>query len=131
MKFLDELTPRLQRIRLRLQRFNYEIIHTAGKNLVTAELFSRKPAFTPTIADKKFEVELQTVAIQAVNHINCSQPMLERLKAAQQETDLGKKLAHYIATGWPSQRRDLPEELITYWQTPEFLSTEDELILFS
>ncbi len=130
-KFFDELTPRLQRICLRLLRFNYDVIHTAGKNLVTADLLSRKPVSESTNEDKKFEVELQTVAIQAVNHLNCSQSMLERIKAAQHEIDLGKKLEHYIETGWPNQRKDVSEEMIAYWQHQSSLSIEDGLILFS
>ncbi|GFO27433.1 Pol polyprotein [Plakobranchus ocellatus] len=42
-KGLDELTLRLQRFRMRLMRFSYEAIYVHGKNLFTADTFSRTP----------------------------------------------------------------------------------------
>lgn len=91
-KFLDELTPRLQRIRLRMLRFNYSMIHTAGKNWVTADFLSRKPVSKPSKEDQKFEVQLQTVVIHAVTNMNCSQLMMEQIKVAQKEIEIGKQL---------------------------------------
>ena len=46
-KQLGELTPRIQRFRMRLIRFSYEITHTAGKNLMTANSLSRVPGSRP------------------------------------------------------------------------------------
>ena len=42
-KHLDELFPRLQRFRMRLMRFSYEIFHAPGKDLAVADALSRKP----------------------------------------------------------------------------------------
>lgn len=39
------LEPRLQRIRLRLMRYNYNIIYIPGQQLVLADLLSRSPVF--------------------------------------------------------------------------------------
>jgi len=41
-KVLDDLTPRLQRIRLRLMRYNYEVVYVPGKQLVLADCLTRR-----------------------------------------------------------------------------------------
>jgi hypothetical protein len=42
-KSLDELPPRIQRLRMRLMAFCYSISHVAGNNLATADVLSRAP----------------------------------------------------------------------------------------
>jgi len=42
-KHLENLPPRVLRFRLRLMRFDYNIVHVAGKYLYTADLLSRVP----------------------------------------------------------------------------------------
>lgn len=112
IKFLDELSPQLQLFRMKLQWFNYEVIYITGKNLVTADLFLRNMVSSTTDADRKFEFELQTIAFQKVNSINCSQSMHERIKADQHEVDIRKKLIQFIKVGWPVQRNEAPNEII-------------------
>jgi len=45
-KHLENLPPRVLRFRLRLMRFDYNIVHVAGKYLYTADLLSRTPQRT-------------------------------------------------------------------------------------
>ena len=42
-KNLEGLPLRIQRFRLRMMRYNYEIIHVPGKELHTADCLSRSP----------------------------------------------------------------------------------------
>ena len=42
-KHLEELPVRVQRFRLQMLRFDLNIIYVPGKNLVTADAFSRAP----------------------------------------------------------------------------------------
>ncbi|UYV75118.1 K02A2.6-like [Cordylochernes scorpioides] len=42
-KNLDEMTPRIQRLRLRMMRYSYSIHHTPGKDIVVADALSRSP----------------------------------------------------------------------------------------
>ena len=46
-KNLDELSPRIQRFRMRLIRYMYAIAHVPGKSLVTADALSRTPPERP------------------------------------------------------------------------------------
>ena len=44
-KNLDEMPPRIQRLRMRLMKFDYNITHVPGKQLVTAD--TRAPVQSP------------------------------------------------------------------------------------
>lgn len=52
-KRLDELSPRLQRFRMRLLEYDYTMSHTPGNKLYTADLLSRKPAGKPVDGGEK------------------------------------------------------------------------------
>ena len=41
-KGLDELSPRIQRFRMRRMRYSYKLIYTAGKNLTTGDCTAGK-----------------------------------------------------------------------------------------
>lgn len=56
----------------------------------------------------------------------------KKIKAAQNEIEIGKQLHHYIMENRPKQRKDVPEEMLSYWQQQGSLSIEDRLhILFN
>ena len=48
-KNLDDLSPRIQRFRMRLMRYMYTIAHVPGNSLVTADALSRAPQDRPLI----------------------------------------------------------------------------------
>jgi len=123
------LTPRLQRIRMQLLRYKYKIRHTPGKDLITADIFSRKPVAAPSKSDQKFEDELNTHVINVVRSIPASSRMLSCIRTAQQ-SDTGQKLREYILHGWPKNKNEIPETLIAYWQYQSSLCYEQGLILF-
>ncbi len=52
-KALEDLPPRIQRFRLRLLRYTYNIVHVPGKLLVTADALSRAPVVRELSSDKK------------------------------------------------------------------------------
>ena len=43
VKDLDQLPPRIQRMRMRLVRFSFKVVHVPGKELYTADALSRAP----------------------------------------------------------------------------------------
>ncbi|GBN39116.1 hypothetical protein AVEN_39203-1 [Araneus ventricosus] len=56
-KNLDDLSPRLQRIKLRLMKFSYTIVHIPGKELFAADALSRNPQKVPC-KRKELEAEI-------------------------------------------------------------------------
>ena len=52
-KALDELPPRIQRMRMRLMRYTYEVVHVPGKELYTADHLSRFATDQPSLQDEQ------------------------------------------------------------------------------
>ena len=48
----SELTPRLQRIRMQIQHYNYSLVHVPGKQMYVSDYFSR------SCKEKTYEVDL-------------------------------------------------------------------------
>ncbi|UYV67807.1 K02A2.6-like [Cordylochernes scorpioides] len=46
-KSLEDMTPRLQRLKMRMMRYSYQISHIAGKKQIVADMLSRKPMSKP------------------------------------------------------------------------------------
>ena len=54
---LDCLPPRIQRFRMRLMKYSFNIVHVPGKNLNCADALSRAPKSEPTTMDCTLEKE--------------------------------------------------------------------------
>ena len=74
-KNLDELTPRIQRFRMRLLRFSYDVEYTPGKNIVIADTLSRAPGNVPAQQDLEMEKETN----QFINSLVESLPVSDKL----------------------------------------------------
>ncbi|UYV83440.1 K02A2.6-like [Cordylochernes scorpioides] len=55
-KNLDEMTPRIQRLRLRMMSYSYSIHHTPGKDIVVADALSRSPIKISHVKDLENEI---------------------------------------------------------------------------
>ena len=51
-KSIDQLFPRLQRFRMRLMWFDYDIAYVQGKNLTTSDALSRSPTTWKDVQDQ-------------------------------------------------------------------------------
>ncbi|PIK41291.1 hypothetical protein BSL78_21853 [Apostichopus japonicus] len=61
LKDLNQLPPRIQRFRIRLMRYNYDISHIPGKELVVPDALSRAPCGEISMSDN-LEGEVQSYA---------------------------------------------------------------------
>ncbi|UYV80770.1 K02A2.6-like [Cordylochernes scorpioides] len=64
-KNIDDLTPRIQRLRLRIMRYSYKIVHTPGKNLIVADTHSRSTRIK--VGTQELEQELCAYVQQVVS----------------------------------------------------------------
>lgn len=127
---LDDLPPRIIRFRLRLLRFNFNIIHVPGKNLITADALSRAPLpTTGTEGEHNLEKECQAYLNSVVESLPATPTKLEQIKSAQRSDDACKRLSRYIANGWPEHRRDVHELLLPYWQDRSCLHVGGGLLM--
>lgn len=62
-KNLNEMSPRIQRLMMKMQRYDFELIYTPGKNLILADALSRATAGNSVSAtDKDIQCHVNMVA---------------------------------------------------------------------
>ncbi|XP_034243498.1 uncharacterized protein LOC117646566 [Thrips palmi] len=132
-KPLSELTPRLQRLRMRLMRFTFTIEHVSGKAFMVPDTLSRAPLPTAApagdgdlLADN--DVELYARAVLA--DIPLSDPVLLAVREAQQSDPLTQTVLQHVRDGWPHSRdKDVSGELAPFFRERASLTTIDGLLV--
>ncbi|XP_051804922.1 uncharacterized protein K02A2.6-like [Acanthochromis polyacanthus] len=115
--------PRIQRLGLRLQPYDYKIEHIVGKSNV-ADSLSRLPLPETEHSDyvEKYMDKVLSVTMQEVQAMS-----LDDIKQKTMEDDTLKELKSIVETGkWPNP---IPEELQPYHRCAGELSTFDGLVL--
>ena len=104
-KHLDTLPPRILRFRLRLDRFDYDIRHVAGKELYTADTLSRAPMPDNSSSDSANLQELAELCMTtAISHLPASRDRLEAYRKVQSEDPQCQLAFQYCSEGWPNEQ---------------------------
>uniref|UniRef100_A0A3B5QZY7 Gypsy retrotransposon integrase-like protein 1 n=1 Tax=Xiphophorus maculatus TaxID=8083 RepID=A0A3B5QZY7_XIPMA len=100
-KCLNELPPRIQRLRMRLMRFSYSISHVAGKNIATADVLSRAPI--PNDLGGLQEEEINLYVDSVVACLPATEPRLREIQRHQDSDSILKRLKKFCVEGWPDK----------------------------
>ena len=126
-KNLEEMSPRIQRLRMRLLRFDFTVSHVPGKSLITADALSRAPVEQQD-GQSSTEEEIDLYVQHVFASLPASNTQLERIKEKQEEDEVCQKLKQYCSEGWPERTR-VPGALKPYWQVQDELSVVHGLLL--
>ena len=125
-----DMPPRIQRFRMRLMRYNYQIVHVPGKELWTADALSRAPVHTsqPSVADTDLLGDTNVYVDSIVSDFPASQGKLREIQIMQEEDPVCRVLLSYVQNGWPT-KHELPSLLKPYWQHQNELTLVRGLLL--
>ena len=127
-KQLHSLPPRILRFRLRLDRFNYQIVHVPGKHLYTADTFSRAPTSSPTPDDVILEEVADAAMMMCITHLPAGTERLCEYTSAQDSDTTCSRVKTYCREGWPD-KHDIRPELRPYWEKRDELMMPGGLLL--
>ena len=127
-KPLHSAPRRLQKMMMRLQRYNIRVTYKKGTSLMLADTLSRAPL--PTVNDSK-QTNFEIFRIDI--HSNIANPRvtsetLKDIKAATMSNPTLCSLNRVIIIGWPSRKSELPQSLHPYWNYREELTSQDGVI---
>ena len=125
-KPLHKAPPRIQRFLLRLQKYNFRLIHVPGKQLLVVDALSR--ANLPDQASEDMEKEADLQVHTLVSSLAVSEEKLVEIQRATQQDPELQKIQHVIKIGWPNHRRDLDYSLKPYWEDKEEYHTAEGII---
>lgn len=98
-KNLDELSPRLQRMRMRLMHYNFECFYTAGKDILAADYLSHSPF--KILGSQDLQEGISAHVQFVIKQSPVSDTILSRLLELQAEDPVCKELVKNIQNGWP------------------------------
>ena len=124
-KALSKAPKRLQGMLLTLQKYSYEIKHSPGKTMVLADTLSR--AFPPNTSQESMHFE----EINMVSFLPIRDERLEEIKNETENDGNLQALKKVIITGWPEERKDLPEQLVPFFSYRDELAVQDGLLFKS
>lgn len=126
-KRLDELPVRIQRFRIRLFRFSYDVTYVPGRNQASADALSRAPVDCPlSIADIELASAVEEFAVNSVVSLPASEKRFIEIREGQKVDPIISKVRDFCLSGWP---KDVPQEFRSYYSVSAELSIVDDLLL--
>jgi len=126
-KTLSQAPPRLQRLLMRANRYNFQFRWIQGSKLTVADYFSRICLITPDNTGEDSQFATDTEEWQKPNGI--SDAMVERVvRATAADPDL-QELAMMIQEGWQNDKARIPPSVMSYFSHRDALSLDNGLIL--
>ena len=124
MKNLSNAPPRLSRMLLRAQRYDFQIVYRPGKQVAVADALSRiSPCQGP-------EIDGIDVAVHHVDaHLHASASCLADARRETASDPTLSAVIEAVTHGWPLQRKDCPSVLSPFWNYREELGVQDGLLL--
>ncbi|XP_014673091.1 PREDICTED: uncharacterized protein LOC106813467 [Priapulus caudatus] len=120
LKNLTSAPPRLQRMVMHLQGYDFTIRYRPGPDMLLADCLSRQPN-----QRKRTTIDLDV----KVFHVQFSTSKIQQLREESNKDAILCALRDVIIAGWPDERRGLPTPLRVYWSFRDELSVENGLIM--
>ena len=128
-KSLIDLSPRIQRLRMRMLKYNFVEEHVAGKDLTEADALSREPVSKPTKEEEFAEQEVNAHMQAVFRSLPASDKRIQEIRAATQADSTLHLLIPLINGGLSESTKDFPIELEPYWENRYSLSVVAGVVL--
>ena len=126
-KQLCQAPPRLQRLLLRLQRYDFTLKYRPGKDMVIADTLSR--AYISDTSTDRMDNELMSAVHMVLENAPATDKRIQEIEELTQSDTTLQRLKSVIRSGWPDERTDLPEDVQSYWNFKDELSEAEGIIM--
>ena len=125
-KSLHKVSSRMQRMLLKLQKYDLSVNYVKGKELHVADTLSRAQLSDTTqeIDSEELELPIHTM----IQNLPVSDTKKVQLQSATENDEQMQQLSIMIKNGWPTNVNSVPMELRDYWKVKHNLHMSDSLI---
>lgn len=128
-KSLLHAPMRLQRMMLRLQRYNLDVVYKPGSQMFVADHLSRAFLSETDPDDKDVEVfALELETMNPLSTVKISSESLPRLQKTTDEDPVLQTLKNTILVGWPDPKEEVPLNVREYWNFREELTLHNGIL---
>ena len=121
----SHLVPmRLQRMRIRLQRYNVTVQYKPGKSVPVADTLSRNGARDGSAPD---DLGLDVYVDAILKQMPVSDEKLEQVRNASKDDSELQELQKHVQQGWPDSPKDVPAMIRPYWNYRDEITAIDGL----
>ena len=129
-KDLDKTPIRVQRLLMRLLRFNCRAEHVAGKNLVVADLLSRQSTSKLNRVDEISYVDVCEHTDGKIESLPVSSTRLQEIRQQTSSDPALQQVIIYTNNSWPEYFRDCAEIAKPFYANRDCFTTTDGLLLY-
>ena len=128
-KPLFKVPPRLQRMRLRLQKYNLKVRYVPGKFLHIADTLSRAFDQSNVPTDDGMHQDMEHFIHSVILDLPISDVKLMELRQLNDNDSTMQMLHRYAMEGWPQHKRDVPPSLKSFWNVRNDIHVTDGILL--
>ena len=126
-KPLSQASPRIQRLLIRLQKYQPMVKYVPGKFLFIADTLSR--AYLPAKGEQQeLNEDIEVMVHSMVTEIPASPEKIEELKKETAKDEALSQLKKQMIEGWPNHKHEVPQNIAIYWNIRHDLSEAEGLI---
>lgn len=123
-KPLYRATPRLQRMLMKLQRYDLKLMYVPGKDMHISDALSR--SYLQETPEILVDDEIDVDSIEA--QLPVSPAKLQQLKEATAADETLQTLKNTVLIGWPVDRSSVPLNILQYWNYRDEITAIDGLL---
>ena len=124
-KSLLMVTMRLQRMRIRLQRYNVTVQYKPGKCIPVTDTLSRNRAWKGSVTD---DMGLDMYLEAILKHMPVSDEKLAEIRNATKADEELQELQKHVKQGWPKVVKHVPEIIRPYWNCRDEITVIDGIL---
>ena len=126
-KPLSQAPPRIQRLLIRLQKYQPMVKYVPGKFLFIADTLSR--AYLPAKGEQQeLNEDIEVMVHSMVTEIPASPEKIEELKKETAKDEALSQLKKQMIEGWSNHKHEVPQNIAIYWDIRHDLSEAEGLI---
>ena len=123
-KPFDNISPRLQRLLLWLQRYSFKLTHVPGKQLAVADALSRAPLSLLPVSTS----DIDSIPLMVSLLVQASKSKRQEI-VSETENDIElQSVKNYIENGWPQSKHNVTLHAQPYWHCQSELNVKNGLI---
>lgn len=124
LKNLANAPPRLARMLLKIQGYDFTVKYNPGKSIPIADCMSR---VSPRPGEPIRDVDINIHLLNA--HLNASPTRLQDIKAETFKDPVLQELTNTVTSGWPANRSNCHPHIQAFWNYRDEIGLQDGISL--